>query len=876
MTNYYELNGKNGEWDYSSAEPKDDFDVDTLIASAQAWLDSQQTVPVNHERDIIRPVDDAIPVAEAEPKPSKAENKAQQGIYPVYKQNNYTAPAGNAKKPASDIKSKPVAKSEKTHASSIKNTQMKSSAANKNNKKRTKKTKPINPRLRRSIYLLFFPLAIFYMELIVIYRSYGSLLGWGTLYTLLFSVGIGLGCLFVVSLLNRKAAYIASIILTSAVFLIMCVQMIYYDIFQTFTVIAMIGMAGEAVTNFFRVMMESILTSILWIAALAVPVVLLVFFGKRVLPKKHNKPVAIVFILAACIIVTVFGSALVRANTSGIMSYRYVYDETFDSELSVQRFGILTTLRLEIRNMIWDKTGYVPPKYEEKFDSVKVENDEQSGNSDATGTAENNTGLEGLPGNTGASLPGLVGGGSGKVNEGQGGNTEISTPVHVDTSPNTLDIDFDAAGAKGGSTVASISDYLSSQKPTYKNEYTGMFKDYNLIYICAEGFSRYAVDETYTPTLYKLSHEGFVFNNFYNPLWGHSTSDGEFSLLTGLVPFSGNVPMKRTSNNNMYFSPGNAFTRAGYNTFALHNWTHDYYDRNLTHPNLGYDYMAMGDGIYFSGSSSKSPGMYIGSAGVNSTNVIDYSWPTSDYQLVDVTTDDYVTSQPFHTYYLTMSGHANYSFGGNNMAAKHRDDVANSGLSDSAAAYLACNMELDQAIQLLIERLQQAGVLDKTVIVICGDHYPYGLVQDAASGKALEGGYEALEELAGEDIEENFELYRSTLIIWNSQMGTIEVDKYCYSVDVLPTLYNLFGIEYDSRLLMGTDILSNSDPLVIFNNRSFITELGRFDSRTDTFIPNEGITVPSSYASEMFTVVKNKMKYSEMIIDNDYYSYLFD
>ncbi len=866
--NYSEFDSFTGSWDQKPASSSNDFDVDALIASAQAWLDTQaepkQAEPTYPQYPAAAPMQQPVPPAHEIP-----EHNAPpvSGAYPVKTQKVEQYPV---QRPAVSASPQPARAAKPAVSAQPARTTRKPAPSQASRRKKKKNQKPIPPRVRRMAYLLFFPLAIFFMELIVVQRAYGSLLGWGTLYIFLFSVGIGLGCLFIVSMLNRKAAYIASIVITSIIFLIMCVQSVYYDIFQTFTVIAMLGMAGEAVTNFMRVMIASIIGSFFWLLALAIPLLLVIFFGKRILPKKHNRPVGIIFILASCIIVTFLGASLVRANTGGIMSYRYVYDETFDSQLSVQRFGILTTLRLEVRNMIWDEIGYTPPAYTEPDNEKLPDSATMEGGASSDGTA-----LEGLPGSN-AGGAGLVGGGSGKVNEGgTTAETETTAPVVVDTSPHTLDIDFDAAGAAGGSTIASISDYLSTQKPTYKNEYTGMFEGYNLIYICAEGFSRYAVSETYTPTLYKLSHEGFVFNNFYNPLWGHSTSDGEFAMLTGLVPFSGNVPMKRTSSNNMYFSPGNAFTRAGYNTYAFHNWTHDYYDRDLTHPNLGYDYMAMGDGIYFRGSSSSSPGMYIGSAGVNSSNVIDYSWPPSDYQLIDITTDDFLASQPFHAYYLTMSGHANYSFGGNNMAAKHREDVSGSGLPDSAAAYLACNMELDLAVQLLIERLQVAGVLDKTVIVICGDHYPYGLVQDAASGAALEGGYEALEALAGEDVEENFELYRSTLIIWNNKIGTIEVDKYCYSVDILPTIYNLFGVEYDSRLLMGTDILSTSDPLVIFNNRSFITELGRYDSRTDTFIPNEGVTVPASYASEIFTIVKNKIKYSEMIIDNDYYDYVF-
>ena len=66
------------------------------------------------------------------------------------------------------------------------------------------------------------------------------------------------------------------------------------------------------------------------------------------------------------------------------------------------------------------------------------------------------------------------------------------------------------------------------------------------------------------------------------------------------------------------------------------------------------------------------------------------------------------------------------------------------------------------------------------------------------------------------------------------------MDKPCYSVDIIPTLSNLFGLEYDSRLLAGQDILSDAPGLVIFNDYSYLTELGRYNADTDTFTPNEG------------------------------------
>ena len=84
-------------------------------------------------------------------------------------------------------------------------------------------------------------------------------------------------------------------------------------------------------------------------------------------------------------------------------------------------------------------------------------------------------------------------------------------------------------------TIRDIHEYFSNIQPTKKNEFTRKYKGYNLILITAEGFSHYAVNKDVTPTLYKLVNEGYKFKNFYNPVWGVSTSDGEYVACTGLI-----------------------------------------------------------------------------------------------------------------------------------------------------------------------------------------------------------------------------------------------------------------------------------------------------------------------------------------------------
>ena len=240
-----------------------------------------------------------------------------------------------------------------------------------------------------------------------------------------------------------------------------------------------------------------------------------------------------------------------------------------------------------------------------------------------------------------------------------------------------------------------------------------------------------------------------------------------------------------------------------------------------------------------------------------------YTWPESDLEMMELTIPEYIEKEPFHVYYMTVSGHLEYTFNDNGMSYRNRKYVKDLPYSDIAKAYIACNYELEKALTYLIEQLNEAGIADRTVIALATDHYPYGLEK------------QYIDELAGHEVEENFELYKSTLILWSASMKEpVEVDKYCSALDILPTLANLFGLEYDSRLYMGKDILSDSEGLVMFNNRSFITDKLMYNSKTKeiTYLTDEEI--PEDYVATIKQIVKNRFSISKSIIDLDYYSYL--
>jgi lipoteichoic acid synthase len=383
--------------------------------------------------------------------------------------------------------------------------------------------------------------------------------------------------------------------------------------------------------------------------------------------------------------------------------------------------------------------------------------------------------------------------------------------------------------------------YFSTRHPTKQNEYTGMFEGYNLVFITAEGYSHLAIDERVTPTLHKMTQEGFDFTDFYNPLWGVSTSDGEYVATTGLIPKSGVWSMYKSGAKSMPFAMGNQLRREGYSTFAYHNHTYDYYNRDISHPNLGYDYKGVGNGL-----------------------TVTKTWPASDLEMIDVTTAEFIRDEPFHAYFMTVSGHMFYTFSGNFIAAKNRDLVRDLPYSEGGKAYLATQIELDRALELLMERLEEAGVAEKTLIVMSADHYPYGLDKDQ------------IDDLAGHPVERHFELYKSSLIIYAKGMEPQVVDQPVSSLDILPTISNLMGVEFDSRLLMGRDAFSEADPLVVFSNRSFVTDKGRYNSVTREFVPADGVTVPDDYRKLVSEEIDRRFYYSTMVLDTDYYSIVVD
>lgn len=641
--------------------------------------------------------------------------------------------------------------------------------------------------------IVYFSFLIIYLEIVYKALVLKNVFSLNTLLIMLFSVPFILLFTIMSSLFNSKINKVISIFNSIFITFIFASQYIYFEFYDSiFSIYSIKAGTGQVFGEFFSAIFKMVVDNIWGVLLIVLPTILFIIFKNKVFDFSRKKVMFIVQ-LVSIVIFTVITRLVVYFNNAGMYSLNRIYYESHAPMITINKVGLLSMEVLDLKRYLFG--------FEEK---LVID------------------------------------------------NSQIEKPItNPEKKYNVLDIDFDTLeNNEVNETIKTLHKYFKSVSPTEQNEYTGMFKGKNLIYITAEGFDSIAVDKDITPTLYKLVNNGFVFKNYYQPLFTVSTSDGEYMFMNGLIPKEGVWSFYRSSNIKMPFSLGTEFNKLGYNTVnAYHNHTYSYYNRDESHPNLGFNvYKGCGNGLELLMNCKR--------------------WPESDVEMIDATINDYINSDKFMIYYMTVSGHLNYTFTGNSMSYKNKELVKDLPYSEHVKAYIAANIELDRALEKLMNYLSEAGKLENTVIVLSPDHYPYGL-------KSYE-----LNEVSKTDRSDKFEMFHTSLIIYNSAMEkNVVVNKYVSSIDVLPTVYNLFGVNYDSRLLMGTDALSKSEGLVMLSDRSWINENGKYNSMTGKFTSFNN-SLPEDYVSKINSKVYGKFTTSSLLLYEkdgkylDYYSKL--
>jgi len=662
--------------------------------------------------------------------------------------------------------------------------------------------------------VLFFPLTILYEELLL--RLCGvdtAAFDYRLLYPVAFSIVSGLVLWAPVNLIrSRKVRTAVSMLLTFGIVFIFCAEFICKQFFKTFFELNyMLKMSGSVTNDFASQTVTAIIDGVPYIISSLIPLLLLWIYRKQLIPADTAPRKGILIAVAAAAALELAVVAVILSGAGPLSEDKDYFTSDYSANAAISNFGMMASTQLEVTYGIF---GVPAPSFD---DAQEIQ------------------------------------------------PTPEPDPEY---DYNVMDINFEQLKTETkDDTLLSMHQYFSSLAPTQQNEYTGMFKDKNLVYVVAEAFSPYVIDPDLTPTLYKMTTESFVFNNFYQPDWRQSTTGGEFASLTGLVPthVDGSLSFVASAKKAMPLALGNQFSKLGYACRAYHNNSYNFYDRDKTHPNLGYDYYGIGNGL----------------------DMKIRSWPASDVEMFDKTMDEYINNyvtngEKFHTYYMTVSGHALYHWNSNSQSRNHRDEVEafvkEKGIkySTTVKSYLACQLEVEYALRHLLEKLEAAGIADDTVIALTSDHYPYGMSNE----------YKELEPVKTEDTE--MARYKNTFLLYCSSMEEpVIVNDPASTIDILPTLSNLFGLEYDSRLFSGRDLLSSNysvsdpnspQPFVISanagNGYSWISLAGSYNSYTKEFTPApgfEGYAEDSDYISAMSKKAKNMTTYAKYMIQKNYY-----
>lgn len=667
-------------------------------------------------------------------------------------------------------------------------------------------------QLSPMLMVIIFSLAVLYMEFVFSVFTTGGILSMGFFYTALFSVVFGAIGYLLSSIFKKKSVnFIISNVWLGAAAVLYIVQFLIYKQFKQFYDLnTMSGGAGDMFTSYFK---ELLVLVFLKGGIFIMLLLALPFVLNLLFGKKvinYSRTPGRIKILTVSLALLCHVLAILLVLVHPV--HGPVYNSQYNYQSAVSTFGLVTGLRLDVQKTVFGENY--------SFENPEFPVTDTTAPSDSTDPT----------------------------------NTEETTEPPIVYGYNELDIDFDALNSSASSKEKKLNEYVRNLAPSQQNEFTGLFKGKNMIMISAEAFSAELIDPELTPTLYRLATKGIQFLDYYQPA-SAGTTGGEYQNIFGMLPMDGGKSFKNTAKHLNYYTLGSQLNRLGYYGKAFHNNSYTYYSRDKTHVNIGYSdgFMGYGNGM---------------------EEYVKKAWPQSDYEMISGTVPTFIDKQPFNVYYMTVSGHNNYSVSGNSQTKKHWDRVQHLPYSDTVKGYYAANLDLEDALTWLVAELEAKGIADDTVICLSTDHFPYGLDSDAPLGKMP-----YLSELYGYDVVNYFQRDHSRLILWCGileDMEPIVIDTPTFSLDILPTLSNLFGTEYDSRLLPGRDVFSDAPALVYRTNYDWKTELGTYFAASGKFVPvSEDVQIPDDYVKTIKAIVKNKITYCDGVLETDYFRHVF-
>lgn len=380
--------------------------------------------------------------------------------------------------------------------------------------------------------------------------------------------------------------------------------------------------------------------------------------------------------------------------------------------------------------------------------------------------------------------------------------------------------------------------YAAHPKQAADTPMTGAFAGKNLILIMMESVDDWLVTPEYMPNLYRLEQEGVYFRNYYAPIFlAAATFNSEFTANTGMIAPEYQVRNSYYSEHALPYSLPNRFRDAGYCARSFHAANPSIYNRGQIHLNFGYE-------------------------SYNDASVLDMDSYMLDAQMLNGY-DRIVSDEPFFSFIITYSGHGPYTEEQDTISAPHLAR-ARAVIDYSTVPYtteaqkeeytraVAQAMETDAFIGGLRERLEADGHAEDTVLVLFTDHY-CKYFSDVEFISAIKG-----------ETDHNL-LSNVPFVIWTEGITPQVSEKYVSTMDIAPTIVDLFSLDADLRYYIGNDMFGPDGGVVYFRNYAW------YDGKTyDT--GNDGSSNPAVLA--MREQVREQIDVSQDTFRYDYFACL--
>ena len=374
-----------------------------------------------------------------------------------------------------------------------------------------------------------------------------------------------------------------------------------------------------------------------------------------------------------------------------------------------------------------------------------------------------------------------------------------------------------------------------SETPHKKNAYTGIFEGKNVIFLQLEGIDNWLLTKEDMPNLYGMMKNAIVFDNHYSYYsGGGSTFNSELAVTTGFVNPVSYAENPYSFNKNHYpESLPRKLSEMGYRTNAFHMNTGEYYMRGINYKNWGYDkYFSLMDDCAYTDDSYMLDRELV-------QNPVFYE-------------NMFKKGEPFMNYVITFTSHTPFDITtehGKLLAEKvyGKESAIPKMTEEEAVRFMA--READNMIGLMLGALKKEGLYENTVIVAFADHYLYSLYDKTILDK-----YKTTE---------NNLINNTPFIIWSADMTETHIGKVNSQIDILPTVLNLLGAEYNDESYIGCDIMDESyGGYVFFSDRSW------YDGKHYVSLDENA---DSQYISDMNGKINNIIRKNDLTLKYDYF-----